>query len=317
MSTVTLIDYSDLYTAICEELKVPTSDGVTLGRIKRDINMIYLDHVIPFKPRAWWWLEQKQDVQTFLKITTGTVTVTNGSTAIAFSSPPAASVAEYWFRVAGQSTIFKIATHTGGAAAATLDSPWQDTSASGKGFTLWKDHITLDSGIKEVVMVTHDRRPMPLDVRANVNFDEQRARNPGLEGYPFVYNATQESGNAAASAARILRWWPAADNKITTLHVTGRKHASKLINDSDEPLMPVEDRIVIFYGACSRAWARERNESEATKNWNLFQMKLAQMAGKSEDAPNVTEVSVDPDYLTRKRYRRLLRSPQGRRWESE
>jgi hypothetical protein len=316
MSTVSLIDYQDLYTAICEEIKVPTSDGVTLGRIKRDINMVYLDHVIPFKPRAWWWLEQKQDVQTFKKITTGTVTIVDGSTTATFSSAPASSVAGYYLRVAGQPTIYKITAHTGGVATATIDNPWINGTVTAKGYTLWKDYIDLDAGIKEVVMVTHDRRPVPLDARSNVQFDETRMRNPALEGYPFIYNATQES-STASTAQRRLRWWPASDTKITTLHITGRKHAAKLVNDSDEPMMPVEDRICIFYGACSRAWARERNESEAQKNWNLFLMKLAQMAGKAEDAPSVTEMSVDPDYLVNKRYKRLARTSTGRRWESE
>ena len=41
-----LMDFSDIYTAICEELKIPTTDTTNLNRIKRAINMMYLDEVV-------------------------------------------------------------------------------------------------------------------------------------------------------------------------------------------------------------------------------------------------------------------------------
>jgi hypothetical protein len=44
--------------------------------------------------------------------------------------------------------------------------------------------------------------------------------------------------------------------------------------------------------------------------------KLAEMAGKSGDAPQVTEMKVDPDYTVRKRYRRRMRRGYGN-FESE
>jgi hypothetical protein len=77
-----LTDFEDIYTAVCEELKVPLTDGTTLARIKRDINMIYLNHVVPYKPRSWDWLVQRENIVTYEKIETGTVTVTADSTTI-------------------------------------------------------------------------------------------------------------------------------------------------------------------------------------------------------------------------------------------
>jgi len=51
---VALRDFQDIYTAVMAELKIPVSDSVTLGRVKNDINQIYLDEVVPFK--RWLWL---------------------------------------------------------------------------------------------------------------------------------------------------------------------------------------------------------------------------------------------------------------------
>jgi len=312
--SVTLVDYSDIYTAILEELKVPSTDGTTLARIKRDINMIYLNHVIPFNPRAWWWLEKKEDIVTYAKITTGTVTTTVSSTTITFSSAPAASVAGYYFKTTGDPTIYKISAHTAASTTATLDTAWQDstTDGSGLGYKLWRDYASLSSTMKDVVVVTHDRRSGPLEMISHATFTERRARYPELEGYPTQVNVFDFD----SSGYKQIRWYPAAWDKKVILHIEGRQEATALSADADEPLMPVEDRICLFYGACSRAWARERNESEATKNWNLFTMKLAEMAGKGGEAPQKTELTPDPDYMVNKRYARYFRRGYGQSWNS-
>lgn len=307
-----LVDYEDLYTAILEELKIPSSDGTTLARIKRDINIVYLNHVIPFKPRAWWWLEQKTDITTLAKITTGTCTATADSTTITFSSAPTIDLDGYYVKFNGYPDIVKISAHTAAVATATLETAWCNDTVTAGSYKAWKDYASLPSTMKEVVVVTHDRRSVPVDAVHNAKFTEIRARYPETEGYPIIYN----TGDFDSSGNRILRWFPSCWEDRVHLHVEGRQEATALSAAADEPLMPVEDRIVLFYGACSRAWARERNESEAQKNWGMFMQKLAEMAGKSGDAPQITEIATDPDYLIRKRYRRY--SKRGyRNFESD
>lgn len=311
MSNHLLTDFEDIYSAILEEVKIPSTDGTTLARIKRDINMVYLNHVIPFKPRAWWWLEKKEEIQTYEKITTGTVTTTKDSTTVTFSSAPSVSVAGYYFKTEAHPEIIKIASHTAASTTATLEKAWPLAAVSAGGFKLWKDYASLSSTMKTVIQVTHDRRSAPMDLVANTTFSERRARFPELEGPPELLNVFDfdSDGN------RQIRWYPSAWDKKVTLHVEGRQEATALSADADEPLMPVEDRICLFYGACSRAWARERNESEATKNWNLFMMKLNEMAAKGGEAPVKTQMRVDEDYMVRKRYKRYFRRGYGN-WKS-
>jgi len=312
MATVTLVDFSDLYTAVCEELKIQLTDGTTVARIKRDINMIYLSHVVPFKPRAWWWLEKTQDIQTHAKVT-GTVTITDGSTSITLGTAPSVSLAGYRFKVQGFEEVIEITAHTAATTSATLKSAWRRGNVSAVSYTAWKDYTSLDSDMKEVVMVTHEKLHEPVVSVSSTTFREMYTRMPDYNGYPKIYT----TGDFDGSANRTLKWYPACDTTQHTLHVLGVQEATRLSADADEPLMPVEDRIVLFYGACSRAWARERNESEAGKNWQLFQQKLAQMAAKSEDAPKVTEMSVDSDWLVNKRYRRLARSRRSGHWRRD
>lgn len=86
----------------------------------------------------WWWL-RRDDVLTVLPVTqTGTVAVTANSTSITFSSAPAVSVAGYRLRIDGHPDVFEIATHTGGAAAATLDSVYTGDTSGAATYTLMK-----------------------------------------------------------------------------------------------------------------------------------------------------------------------------------
>ncbi len=313
MATVTLVDFQDIYTAICEELKVQLTDGATVARIKRDINMIYLSHVIPFKPRAWWWLEKNQDVQTYAKVTAGTINIVNDSTTVTFSTAPTGSLVGYYLRVGGYEEIIEITTHTAAATTATLKSAWRRGTVTAQGFTAWKDNIALDSDMKEITQVTHDKMSVPLELCSSTKLNEKRARSPAYEAHPMFVTL----GDFDTSGNRVLRFFPACDDIRHTLHVQGIQEATRLSADADEPMMPLEDRIVLFYGACSRAWSRERNESEANKNWQQFMQKLGQMAAKSDSAPKKTEMSVDPDYLINKRYRRLSRARRGSGWRSD
>jgi hypothetical protein len=298
-----LVDYEDIYTAIMEKIKIPLTDGVTLGRIKRDINMIYTNEVVNFKPRAWWWLEKNQNINTIAKYSTGTVTVTQDSTTITFSAVVNIDLDGYYLKLEGYPDIIKISAHTSGSATATLESAWMNETASDASYKVWKDYASLDSDMKEVTMVTHDRKSRPLDAQNNTKFAEIRQRMPEFEGFPEIFN----TGDFDSSGNRILRWFPAANADRVTLHIKGVQEVTALSADADEPLMPVEDRIVLYYGGLALAWERERNESEANRAWQAFYVKLGQMAGKSGDAPQITEMRTDPDYLVNKRYRRFGR----------
>ncbi len=299
----TLVDFEDIQSAIIEKIKIPSSDGVTLARIKRDINMIYLDEVMTYKPRAWWWAEKREDVSTFTKYEEGTITVTADSTTVTFSAVVNTDLDNYYLKLEGYPDVVQISAHTSGSDTATLSKAWVNDTATGASYKVWKSQAALTSTMKEVMQVTHDRLTKPMDMVTNHKFEEYRARYPHLEGAPQICN----TGDFDSDGNRVIRWYPGAWDERVHLHIIGIQEATALSADADEPLMPVEDRIVLYYGGLALAWERERNESESQKNWNLFYKKLDQMAAKSGNAPQVTEMAVDRDYLQNKRYRRYGR----------
>ncbi len=100
---------------------------------------------------------------------------------------------------------------------------------------------------------------------------------------------------------RKLYYYPAQYSSRITLHVDYVKEASDLSNDTDEPAMPMEDRVVLLYGALHRAWSRERNPEEAARNLSLYTNRVAKMASKMQDNFDKPKFSVSNRYMAAKR----------------
>ena len=90
---------------------------------------------------VWWWL--RKDTQGVLTlnplISEGTVSVTNNSASVTFSSAPTPSVVGRHFKVDDHADVFIITAHTGGQTGATLESVYTgttDSTASYKVFQL-------------------------------------------------------------------------------------------------------------------------------------------------------------------------------------
>lgn len=83
---------------------------------------------------------------------TGTVVATINSSAITFSVAPAPSVAGFQFKVQGQPEVYRIAAHTAGATAATLDSIYVgDQNETAGIFDVFKLRYSLGSDVLGIV----------------------------------------------------------------------------------------------------------------------------------------------------------------------
>lgn len=83
---------------------------------------------------------------------------------------------------------------------------------------------------------------------------------------------------------RALYVYPAISDKRVGLQVDYQKAAPAMENDDDEPIIPIDDRMVLLYGALHRAWSRERNPEEAARNESLYGTKVSRMMGQIQDS---------------------------------
>lgn len=87
----------------------------------------------------WVWARAKHPIVLELQpaFTTGSITATNGSTSITFSSAPTSSLEGWYLQVNGKPTVYRLRQHTASATAAELDSSFVNDSGS-YGFRVFK-----------------------------------------------------------------------------------------------------------------------------------------------------------------------------------
>jgi hypothetical protein len=322
MSAYQLTDFSDIYTAILEELKVQASDTNTLNRIKRMINMIYIDEVVP--ANRWYWLYGNTSITHKAYYTGGTVAVTPGSTTATISVAPTSAYGDsgsflnHSFSVDGTNEVYKITAHTALATTFTIDQEFNGVLATAAGFKIWKDSIPLPTDCRETIEAWHDFKSSPMDGFGLQEMRKLMASQPKAEGRPYCYSTYDyfdpSSGDdeTESDRYRVFKVYPAISTLSTIVKVDYVKEVAALENSGDEPLMPIEDRIVLFYGALSLAWGSiNRNPEEAARNRQLFEAKLARMMAKVQDSMDKPRLEPASTYVVAKRGPRISRGARG------
>lgn len=311
-------DFADIYTMVMEEMQLQSTDTTELNRIKRDINAIYLDEVCSFK--RWMWLSGSTDVKQKAYYTAGTASVIPDDTTVTLSTAPSVtlgSFAGYQYASDTFDEIYTISSHTAGSTTVTLSSPYNGTLNTAMAFKIWTDTIAMPTDFREVVEVNHDYHTSPMTGMGLQEFRRTVARDPRAEGRPVCHviydysDPTPLTGETETDRYRVMKVYPSLLDMATTIHVDYIREVAALDLDGDEPLMPVEDRMVLVYGALSRAWHRKRNPEASVQNWQLFQNKLTRMAGKIEDGFDKPQLTPDSAYMRDKRGPRLRSGIRG------
>ena len=307
MAIYGLTTFEDILNAVLEELKIPDSDTTEVNRLKRDINMCYVNQVAPAK--RWTWLTGFVSKNVPVAYADGTVSVTPASQTITFSTAPAASKTGFLFAVDQFSEIYTISAHTTGSTTATISAPYNGALGSGLAFKIWTDVVGLPTDCRETIEVYHDYHGEPMRPLGLQDMRRKIALSPRHDGRPAYYSTYDyfdpSSGNAETESDRyrLMRIYPSVSTLPTTLHIDYVKEVTPLELDADEPLMPIEDRIVLVYGALARAWKRHADPQSAAESLRDYENKLALMMGRVEDSQDKPQFTPDSDYLSKKRGR--------------
>lgn len=389
MAAYQLRTFEDIYNAVAEELKVQTADTTTLNRIKRDINIIYLNEVLPADD--WYWARKEVKRINKKLVNSGSVTTTNNSTTITLSAAPSENHKGKLFAVDGFAEVYTIKAHSGVTTTLTLDSPFQGSSASGKSYKIWEDGISLPVDCDEVYAAYHDHHTAPMEPVSTMQFTELVLNSPRREGKPRWYTVEEyqdpdtygavsglpalstrssegnvrtlvfgsdvsaylaegdramiqlageekyngeiiledvstttvkyihpekltESATADLNLEVLLEdqkednemyrkfsVYPYLDTESTTVKIEYIQKVEPLENASDEPILPLRDRVVLLYGALERAWSRIRNFEEAQRNAVKYQNKIGKMAGNMQSGQDQPVIKPNGIYLAAKR----------------
>lgn len=116
--------------------------GVAVGRDLATSAGIY-SQLVSQPLTDWWWARKFGAFTMTTGITTGTVSLTQGSTAVTFSSAPSSSVKGWRIEVNKLRTVPRFASHAPGSTSAVLDAEWPEDDVTGGTYRCWQEEYDL------------------------------------------------------------------------------------------------------------------------------------------------------------------------------
>lgn len=222
----------------------------------------------------WPWLLTHDIVQTETDITTGTVAITQGDTALTFSTGPTPSVAnDYRIQIEGSDNWYDISSHTAGATSATLSDNFLGTTVTVATYIVRKFWYSLPSDIDRITTVTEATQNTPLGY-----IDQRELKkafpDPQTFGVPYLYTLEgQDTSNDWRA-----RFFPVPDTQVN-IDFWYYKEITELSADTDQPIFPTKWHeiliwgVLAWYGFLFRDDAARRNMSMSNYNEMLKIMK--------------------------------------------
>lgn len=180
--------FADLAAAVREELKIQVGDTTALNRIKRLINLMYQDEVLPFA--QWKWQRKSINISHEPFLNNGTVAVATGSNIATLSVVPGVSKQTYYFSVEGYNEIYRIQQHAATSTTLVLEVPFNGGTNATAGYKIWTDRIALPADARETFQVTHGFSDTPLDNIGLEQFRRLVTSEPKAQRRPLWYTTS-------------------------------------------------------------------------------------------------------------------------------
>lgn len=184
MAAYQLRTFKDIVDAVREELKVQSSDTVGVNRIKRDVNMVYSEII---SSKNWWWLIESTTIKVPAYYNKGTAFVLHNQSSVTVSQAIGASKKGYYFSVEGDTTLYKIESHTAGSATFKLSEKYIGASSNSVGYKIWTDNIPLPTNCKATVEVVSNATRQPLEGLGHQDWRRLSSGQPKRVGVPEAY----------------------------------------------------------------------------------------------------------------------------------
>lgn len=211
---------------------------------------------------------------------TGTVSLTNSSTAGVFSSAPAASQVGHFLFVENRREIFRIATHVAASPNFTLDANYTDETGATLGFKSVKLDYTL--GSSDILRLTrfftiHRRtdRAGLVPVIERSGFDRRWPIEATLQQIPTAASIrTEDNGTFVARFNK----FPEVQTRVECPYIP--IPSTLTTSPTTTPSVTISDREVLVYAATYWLMS-DRDDSRALNFFRLTQAKLQSMVSKA------------------------------------
>lgn len=301
--------FKDIQDAVIRRAKLADNDEIRQG-LKEKINTLY-QH-LGFK-KSYRWSGESRPLKLRAKYATGTISVTNGSDIVTGSGSSWTESAHLFskMKINNISTPFKI-IRVASTTSVTLDSPYLGTSASGLGYTIYKDEYGMYPDLHEIRKLYIPGLNFYVDPVSPEEMDSFRYRSPFREAKPTKYTlhglgvytektwATFNIGTDfweddffAIPRNQRLIVWPGIQTEDSAAMIRYTKIVPPMAADEDEPLIPYSTRAVLVYGVLKENFLQNRDVVIAREWRDSYKMLLSEMESQVEDVDDELIFKID------------------------
>ena len=277
MSTTSqLTDFSDLFTDLQNRVRVTTGVTATETQAKRYINIGLQDMHLGMEYR-YPWAERRAVLRTQDDYSTGTITATQGSTAITGSGTLWNTANSFGvnnvratgkFLIGGGTTPYGISSITNDTAAVLTDRFVESTVTAGT-YVYYEDEYDLASDFLRPVDAQRFSDEVAIDIISRTEF---RRRYPSniTRGRPAVATILDFAPSGNTTPIRRVKLSPAPDSFILIpyTYITSNLAissagvaATNLSANTDEPIVPLRYRHALVFHALQH-WYRDKKDDD-------------------------------------------------------
>lgn len=277
MSLKEIRTFLDIQDAIIDRAKVEDTEA-TRDSIKEKINTKYTE-IVYADPYTW-----SGDTRPLLlpaKYTTGTITATNASDIVTGSSTVWSENSHRFLKmsISGSNVPYKV-LRVASATSITLEQQWRYTTGASLSYYIYQDEFGLFPDCQDVRTMwipglLGRNQPLPI---SPTEMDTHRSMRPFVGGTPKYYTVWGSSHyrsktwnefnidtdfweDALDSQPRnkSLIIWPAVRTQDYWATVRYTKVAYPMNEDTEEPMIPFENRAVLVYGVLLEHFLKNRD----------------------------------------------------------
>jgi len=298
MATSIYQSFQDIYEAVIKDAKESTTVTAVVDLVKRWTNEGY--EVVnqrqrrPYLDKTFALTMNAKNVVT-ASVTQASPTVTLSS-AVSFTD---STDAIFGFNVPGTDEYYEITSIS--SATVTLATTYKGATNSAAGGTIYQMGRYIDSEIREVYQAHHDIHRLDLQNKGPNALRQDILFNPGIYDYPTRFAVT--GPDATSTGKRKLLFYP-YPSTLHTLYIETNIFPAELSAPSDEPMIPLTYRAVLYWYALSKLYGTyHRNTEQGGNAMAMFQEWLKRIDADSEISDDYGRLLLD--------YRRPRRFSRG------
>lgn len=301
--------FSDIYTEILNKMRQATNVTAITNQAKRYANTALHDMVFGFEYKLPW-LERQGTIITMAPYTTGTVAVTRGSTTVTGTNTLWTTNNVYGVanaRTTGKLRFNDVNVYSisavGGAGNITLATRYvaDEDLAAGAEYTYFEDEYALAADFLKPIDYRRFSTAYNIPIIGRNEFQRNYPR-PNLTGVPKVATILDKPFNGSTTPVILVQFYPAPGSHMIIPYSYITKNlavssagveATSMVNDDDEPALPVRYRNALVSFAISKWYRDKKDDSRSEQAKFDYQEEVNRIVGDQRIGAN-TQAKITP-----------------------